>query len=72
MRAVGAGRARLGELELDLTSPPVPTRLALVPAPDETDETDEQRAEAAEARDRVRFAHTGGVRRRLPMGGGLG
>ena len=69
MRAVGAGRARLGELELDLTSPPVPVRLALVTAPDETEE---QRAEAAEARDRVRFAHTGGVRRRLPMGGGLG
>lgn len=69
MRAAGAGRARLGDLELDLTVPPIPVRhLAAVPAP----ETEEEREAARAARAAVRFAHTGGVRRRLPMGGGLG
>ena len=64
MRSVGAGRARLGDLELDLTVPPAPVRapLMMAPAPD-VDPT-------VDPRDAVRFAATGGVRRRLPMGGG--
>lgn len=67
MRAVGAGRARLGDLELDLTLPPTPVRLQIA-EPVRTEA--EQRAAAEERADAVRFAAGAGRRVRLPMGGG--
>lgn len=68
MRAVGAGRATLDGLTLDLTIPPlrVHTPIAVV-ARTEAEEI----AEAEADRDRVRFAAGAGRRIRLPMGGGL-
>lgn len=68
MRAVGAGRATLNGLTLDLTIPPlrVHTPLAVVQRTEA-----EELAEAERARDNVRFAAGAGRRVRLPMGGGL-
>jgi len=65
MRAVGAGRAVLDGLELDLREPPL--RLVAISAPAPAQDV----AEAEAARDRVRYAAGAGERRRLPLGGGL-
>lgn len=71
MRAVGAGRARLGDLELDLTVPPAPV-LALEddrPIDNEMATLQRQReAEGAnERRENVLFRAAGGRRARLPL-----
>ena len=71
MRMVGAGRARLGDLELDLTCPPA----ALVQLPGEFAQDNEtamlQREREAEARadkrDGVLFAAGGKQRMKLPL-----
>ena len=72
MRAVGAGRARLGELELDLTCPPA----ALVQLPGEFGAVDnetkmlerQRKMEAAgEKHDDTLFAAGGGRRVKLPL-----
>jgi hypothetical protein len=62
MRAVGAGRATLGRLTLDLSVAPLPVevpRPALVPRAPETEE------EAAERRSKIMFRSTGGKKVRL-------
>lgn len=68
MRAVGAGRATLYGLTLDLTIPPLRVHTPLMVAPKSEAE---QATEADLERDRVRFAAGAGRRIKLPMGGGL-
>jgi len=61
MRAVGAGRATIDGITLDLTAAPLPQHTATVTkmAPDETPE------EATMRRNRVLFRSTGGVKVKL-------
>lgn len=56
MRAVGAGRAKLGELELDLTAPPAPLHSVATDEP----------ATLSPSAHRARILHPGG-RVRLPV-----
>lgn len=73
MRAVGAGRARFGDIELDLTVPPLAGHRSVAAGKrdNELDLIARQRASEAEAerRESILFRASAGRRPRLPMGG---
>ena len=66
MRAGGIGKMRLGELELDLTSAPVPLPST---EPAKVEDEDERAIRVAHERDRIQFASSGGRRVPLPYHG---